>query len=380
MRKITFLVFTLYACSLFGQMQLKTAVTEKLNSSNNWVTSSKTEYEYDTKGNLIKQTNFSYNEISKKWKKGDRKIYTYNVGNKLTGAVYTHRGNLSEKEVCSYDSNNRVTEDVFYSYSSENKWLKTRKRTFSYDTNNRVSLYSLYKWGKDKKWVNNYKYTLTYNIDGKVKSMLGKEWKNSQWVDGGGEVIFSYNSKGRLINRLVKLRQEIEYQYDNNGNLISRKVLEYNDRDKAWELYKKENYTYNTNELMSNFHPFKDKIGAGFEFVNETQADFHINNKLLSKHTERERTVYKYENATAKVANYGNVKIKIYPNPVNNFLTIGTKNNETLKKVNVYNILGNKLLTTNKKVLNLQSLSKGIYLLEVETNTGRTAMKKIIKQ
>jgi hypothetical protein len=72
--------------------------------------------------------------------------------------------------------------------------------------------------------------------------------------------------------------------------------------------------------------------------------------------------------------------ISLYPNPVNNELTIN--NSEIIKSVKIYSLLGSlinevKLNSTSTK-LNLTNFEKGMYLLHIETE-GKTTQTHIIK-
>lgn len=70
--------------------------------------------------------------------------------------------------------------------------------------------------------------------------------------------------------------------------------------------------------------------------------------------------------------------LKIYPNPVYDELTI--ESNSKVLKVEIYNILGKKIpvkLMGNK--INVSTLSKGNYIIRIETNDGITTEKLIKK-
>ncbi len=73
--------------------------------------------------------------------------------------------------------------------------------------------------------------------------------------------------------------------------------------------------------------------------------------------------------------------INVYPNPVKDFLTIG--NNEFLyvKKITVYDALGNIVLVENNKFnrLNLSYLNSGVYFIKIETE-NRITTRKILKE
>ena len=69
---------------------------------------------------------------------------------------------------------------------------------------------------------------------------------------------------------------------------------------------------------------------------------------------------------------------KLYPNPVRNTLII--KLAEALEKIEVYSILGRKVLENNTSTINVSNLSSGLYLLKVYTQDGKVGVKRFIKE
>ncbi|CAM4444025.1 leucine-rich repeat domain-containing protein [Flavobacterium terrigena] len=67
----------------------------------------------------------------------------------------------------------------------------------------------------------------------------------------------------------------------------------------------------------------------------------------------------------------------IYPNPTSEILNITLENNLTLEKVNIYNTLGQFIKSEKSKTIDVKSLAKGNYFVEVITNQGK-ATKTII--
>ncbi|MBS1535041.1 MAG: T9SS type A sorting domain-containing protein [Bacteroidetes bacterium] len=75
--------------------------------------------------------------------------------------------------------------------------------------------------------------------------------------------------------------------------------------------------------------------------------------------------------------------IRWYPNPVQNHLNIESKNNTSLQTVQLYNLMGQKVMTQNlnssdKTSVDMSQLHTGTYLLEIISEQG-TAISKIIK-
>lgn len=71
-------------------------------------------------------------------------------------------------------------------------------------------------------------------------------------------------------------------------------------------------------------------------------------------------------------------KFSIFPNPTENSINIAT--NEKLKSVEIISVRGERILkeTKNTKSLNLKHLSKGVYIIKVETDKGG-GIEKFIK-
>ncbi len=57
----------------------------------------------------------------------------------------------------------------------------------------------------------------------------------------------------------------------------------------------------------------------------------------------------------------------IYPNPVSDFLTV--KIDKVIFSIEIFNLNGQLLKTTNQNFINVQDLTSGIYLLKVNTET-----------
>lgn len=78
--------------------------------------------------------------------------------------------------------------------------------------------------------------------------------------------------------------------------------------------------------------------------------------------------------------------IKLYPNPVKDVLTIANLQNVDLKTIEVYNILGSRVLLVNIKdlsfndkfQLNLSDLKKGVYLTKLIAYNDQSKTQKLI--
>lgn len=77
-------------------------------------------------------------------------------------------------------------------------------------------------------------------------------------------------------------------------------------------------------------------------------------------------------------------KFNVFPNPMNDVVTITNNENINIDQIQVFDISGKSVKThsytnTNKVQLNLEKLASGTYLLHINTNKG-VAVKKIVKK
>jgi uncharacterized repeat protein (TIGR01451 family) len=81
---------------------------------------------------------------------------------------------------------------------------------------------------------------------------------------------------------------------------------------------------------------------------------------------------------------FENADFVFYPNPVSDIVTITVKYNGTINNIAVYDVLGKMIIaqkpsnSLSTQTLDLSTVSKGMYLLEVSTDTNLKVVKKLI--
>jgi len=70
--------------------------------------------------------------------------------------------------------------------------------------------------------------------------------------------------------------------------------------------------------------------------------------------------------------------IKLYPNPITDFLYVQTK--EKIESVSVYDLSGKLILTSDATVVDLNQVKQGFYLVQVQTKTGQSFTEKVIRK
>lgn len=101
-------------------------------------------------------------------------------------------------------------------------------------------------------------------------------------------------------------------------------------------------------------------------------------NTLIGKEKDNSMVTLNSEN---KISNHPS--LTLFPNPTNDFTTIQL-NNDVFKRIIISTIEGRSILNeeikeTSEYQYNTTPLSKGIYIVSIETNTGEIISKKLIK-
>ena len=74
--------------------------------------------------------------------------------------------------------------------------------------------------------------------------------------------------------------------------------------------------------------------------------------------------------------NVNNLKFNLYPNPATNLVNIELATE--LKSIEIYSLQGQKVLTSNKKQVDVSTLSKGMYMIRVEDVENGVSTQKLI--
>lgn len=103
-----------------------------------------------------------------------------------------------------------------------------------------------------------------------------------------------------------------------------------------------------------------------FEIYNTTLSPTQVNNLFL--------------NGTALLSNPSlnaqSLTVRMYPNPTTDSFTI--EMDAAIKTVNLYNLHGQKVFSSKSKKVDISSLSKGIYLVQIEDENNNAYSQKLI--
>ena len=105
---------------------------------------------------------------------------------------------------------------------------------------------------------------------------------------------------------------------------------------------------------------------------------YYENNELIYKNPEYSECYYDNTTAIQTIAIYD---CEIYPNPIDDILTISVSNN-TISRIEILDITGKIVYSQGYKDrnINISSFSKGLYLLKVYDTNKQVSTFKIIKK
>lgn len=384
MKKITLLSFLLFTIITYGQSQLLSGIVESFDGTT-WQNSLGYNYEYDSNNNLKTKTVLFWNGSS--WGESEKTIYTYNTNNKVIEEVEKYYSYLTDmlendyRSVYTYNSDGNVTNIDDFEWDST-QWVNESRSTIYYSGTVITGGFSEEYIGTE--WVNSFKTTISYNTDGTISEIIDEEWDTDAdpdvWVLDEKTVFTYYSNK--------KINTATYYDWDATSwvqdNLVTYTIDGNGNRTSQTEVYTGGteiiNYSYDMTAMMSSYaNPFEDYNGLQYIYQDNPYV-----NKITSLNSADGtfRLTYNYNNSISlsvddEVLN-NQIKLKIYPIPSSDFVTIDTSG--IIKNVEVYNTLGSKVISTTNKTLNVASLSKGIYIVNILLDNGASITKKIIKE
>lgn len=313
-------------------------------------------------GNLIKSVYGNGHEINYEYDNFDR-IKSREESNRIINYSYDNRGNLSKIQTNDftknyiYDLSGRLSEenqdDKFITKFSYDKYNNlnsinytlgdtTNILNYTYDIDNKLTQLNNIKYNYDKlnrisSKVINDKYKIKYSFENIGENKTTTNIKTIQ--NGNDKLEYDYDNNGNIIsikqnskvlneyeydnlNQLVKehdnnQKQTILYTYDTGGNILSKKIYEY----KTDTLIKEINYSYNNDnwkDQLTNYNGNQityDEIGNPLSYGNNISFTWQNGRELASYKDDDKEITYKYdENGIRTEKKVNNETYKYYLN------------------------------------------------------------------
>jgi hypothetical protein len=296
------------------------------------------------------------------WNDSAERLLTYNQQNLPYQQVVNYTSTQittwqpGQKEVSSYNNASLTTSNnVFWWDSNNNQWETNPviTTTYSYNANGIELIEWLYA-----NTSTTVKDTFIYNTSGVLTERQTATSKTTYTYGTGGELTETLTQN--LINNTWTNRLRITHTYNTTTGMLADETEEYFDNN-AWVMNFRYTYTYNTDGTL--------------DVILKEHLDGSTWNGF-------ERTQHFYTTTTGTTKISGNTTFTVYPNPSNGVFTVDAGFDEAVTIV-VYNMAGKQVLnqttTGSQTQLNLDGVAKGVYMVQLQTNSGMQTGKLIIE-
>ena len=411
---------------------------QKLDSivTKNWLVESqvyenqfKYEYTFNEEIRNVGISVFSWDTLEYRWIISEDISYFFNGDGNVEQVDFIMDFGLGYKKytrvLYGFEDSLLQDEIILLRYEETDPWDEQEQTAYSYDANNRLIRANINDWDYyEEEWIDDKKIDYTYDEYGNVISELGYSWGGYSKVWFKKEQTeYAYDENNNLIETIdfVPGWESDDFIEDNketriyNDTLELKKITKYSwsfDLDN-WLMEEKFEYSQaepeNLMEVLgllwngswnnSSKDEFKTTQGLYeddilyWEYVNvylpvysfdSEVSDLVENFEWINNEWSKISTINYYfsPEITVGIDQNAEAVVRIYPNPVIDFLKIEIGNSEKTVCI-VRDILGRKVLQKNvwqSEQLNLASYKPGIYFVELHQNGNRIFSGKVLKR
>lgn len=133
--------------------------------------------------------------------------------------------------------------------------------------------------------------------------------------------------------------------------------------------------------IQSNEDMMEDAFGWGFDYwngeliVSAPRDDFDEN---AENELQDAGSIFTFKNSKLEINEYYRPNIGIGPNPTTHYLFI--KSDKIIESIELYDMLGKKILITNLSTINVSNFVNGPYIVKIYLKDGSVISKKFIKK
>ncbi len=316
-----------------------------------WENRMKNTYNYDSLHLLNQLVNAYWNSGTQSWRDSIR--YSYNFDEEGNWIYYLRE--------------TRIADSL--------SWRMDYRFSFSYENGNKTTLLRQNYRADSSQWINSNRIVYTYDLPDRLISETGDVWDadSSKW-DKNSRIKYLYYETGNLSDKIYKAWKpegwshyaRYKYSWDEQGNNINIVYFTWSSIDSIWNENAAYLYEYDgdgdlTREIWQNFDI------QNSEWENTFKIDYFFS-----------YTTHKEELKLSK--------IRIFPNPFTENLTIGFEtdfSNQYPVWLSITDLNGRPLysmrLRDSRITLTGLNLSPGIYLLRITTG-NQIFSWKIVKE
>ena len=362
-------------------------------------------YTYDANGNMTQSHSYNWDETSQ-WIDDYKETYTYDAnGNIILELGYSWDESTSsfapdEKQEYTYNANGNITQELSYRWDeSTSKFVFSWKEEYTYDTNRNITQELAYYWDESfNQWVNVNKSQYTYNANGNmIQSQYYSLDDNTNQLEAIGKTEYTYGANGNIAQSLHSEKDEntgqwvyvgkYDYTFDAYGNMSQELGYGWDESSSQW-MYESKfvlicDTSYTLSDLILPYTIFEED---DFISMIKHKMDSFVGYEWDDESDDWStflKAVYYYSDQNSTTVNImDNGTVKVYPNPVSEYLYFKLPGNPDRFNFELFDLLGRKVIdkeVINTAPVNLQSLSKGLYLYNITTN-GKKLTGKLIKK
>jgi hypothetical protein len=381
-----------------------------------------TNFVYDNAGRLILENNYSYyssldtinggNDLLLLLNAKTQHIYTSNQVTNVDESYYYSVDSMGIRDTISrsmsgskndtlYDSNgNKIRESNYYYVDSLQTYIENTKYTYSYDANNNLTEEIYYSTDTVNKLVPqpSYKDVYKYDLNSDINTVLGGKYLDSWVNEDSNNKPLSY-TEYTYENQTWKLDFTDSLIYKQVYTCNAEYVVDYNAAQNTFvltisDVAAAQSFSWNfgdggTSSLMTPTHDFaKDTLyNVCLKIVskvnNDTCSYCHVIGKDSLGNVQRQSgfklTVVAKEDIAASINNNSvpYTTASVYPNPASDIITIHVSEENAVLNVTILDIQGNKIIEqtiTNNGQLSVHNLTNGMYIYKI-TNKDSSILK-----
>lgn len=168
-------------------------------------------YIYDSNDELIKRIETIYSYGVKKY----NNIYNgLNLRDKECIISYAKNGSFSSKEEYAYDGKGNVLSSINSIYKN-NAWVYDYKNEYTYDEKGK-KISETYSKFRENTWLDNYKHEYTYDEDGHTFTNIYLEYEGNEWVYKNKHE-YLRDSNDKIITETYSKYKDNEWSYVGKG-------------------------------------------------------------------------------------------------------------------------------------------------------------------
>ena len=271
-----------------------------------------------------------------------------------------------------YDAVGSLLLDKGFWLNDDNEWDESYRKVYLYEEGLLV-LVNRYNFGDSTPYEST---SYIYN-----EQRLCIEKTTTRGYEVISKTLYTYDESGLLTSEtkmderdgILDFDEKEEYEYDAEGNCISRTYFEFNRYNETWLFVSSIEYAYDlafpANGIAGLLTYWNNSVfEPNFKVLYYKSTDYDFNTKIITFH---------YSETNGIEENMGR-RVSIWPNPVSDLLNIEA---EGLQQVEILTLDGKLVMTTKgSNAITINTLAQGCYLLKVTHSDGRVSFQKFVKK